>query len=149
MDRRDDPYFDREETIDGVHKLFYKEMGPFTTDINVEEVNEVISVSEGGITWVTAESSDEGPHRRSNAFRKWVLPLLPPHLALSFGQPILFGFSNSSDGRRKQGGHQRVSLFLVGMRGKCSAKTHGCPSVFSCGFTEEVPSADDTDRAVL
>ena len=134
-DRRDDPYFDREETIDGVPNLFYKEMGPFTTDVTVEEVNEVISVSEGGITWVTAEN--EGPHRRSNAFRKWILPLLPPHLALAFDQPILFGFSNSSDGRKKQGGRQRLSPFLVGMRGKCSAKIHGCPSVFACGFTEK------------
>lgn len=137
--RHDDPYFDREETIDGVPRLIYKPMGPFTIDVSVEEVKQVISVSEGGLTWVTAaEGKEEDPHHRSNAFRKWIFPQVPPHLALAFDQPILFAFSREeSHTTRKQAGRRRLFPFMVGMKGKCSAKIHGCPSVFACGFTEE------------
>jgi hypothetical protein len=52
MSRHDDPFFDCEETVDRIPRLIYKPMGPFTTDVSVEEVKQVISVSEGGLTWV-------------------------------------------------------------------------------------------------
>jgi hypothetical protein len=97
MDKHDDPFFDHEESVHCVAKLIYKEMGPFTTEVSVEELNLIVSERESGLSWVTAEGDNVDPHRRSNAFRKWILPLVPPHLALAFDQPILFGFSKKSD----------------------------------------------------
>jgi hypothetical protein len=107
-DKQDDPLFDREESVNGVATLIYKEMGPFTTEVSVEELNLIVSVRESGLSWVTAEGDNVDPHRRSNAFRKWILPLVPPHFALAFDQPILFGFSKKSDdgGPIKQSGRR-------------------------------------------
>jgi hypothetical protein len=96
MDKDDDAFFDREETVNGVATFIYKPVGPFTTDVSVEEVKRVVSVSESGLRWVTAEGSDEDPHRRANTFRKWILPLFPPHLAIACDQPILFALSENS-----------------------------------------------------
>jgi hypothetical protein len=123
MDKDDDAFFDREETVNGVATCIYKPVRPFTTDVSVEEVKRVVSVSESGLRWVTAEGSDEDPHRRANTFRKWILPLVPPHLAIAFDQPILFALSENSGGQKKRGGRRRSYPFSVGMKGNCSALT--------------------------
>jgi hypothetical protein len=61
MDKVDDAFSDCEETVNCVAKFFYKPVGPFTTDVSVEEVKPVVSVSELGLRWVTAKGSDEDP----------------------------------------------------------------------------------------
>ena len=151
-DQTDNPYFSREEILDGVASFIYKPIGPFKTDVPVAEVKKLISVSEVGPAWKGGDTK-EGPHERANFFRKYVLPLIPVHVALAFHQPMLFQFSSKkkTSGRRRQ-----YEAILVGMKGHCSAKIHGCPTTFGCGFTEKSintllndPSAESIELSVF
>jgi hypothetical protein len=115
----------------------YKSMGPFTATLPVAEVKTLVDILDDGPQWKT-----EVGHHRSNTFWKHVLPLLPPHVALAFDQPLLFQFShepaaNATNKKQPIAGRHRHYPFLVGIKGKCSAQADGCPTTFACGFTEE------------
>jgi hypothetical protein len=64
-------------------------MGPFTATLPVAEVKMLVDILDDGPQWKT-----EVGHHQSNTFWKHVLPLLPPHVALAFDQPLLFQFSH-------------------------------------------------------
>jgi hypothetical protein len=53
------------------------------TDVCVEEVMKLINVMIDGPQW--KEKGDD-PHLRSRLFWQWVVPIIPPHLALAFDQ---------------------------------------------------------------
>jgi hypothetical protein len=128
-DRNEDLNFDHEETIDGSPRLVYKPMGPFMTDVCVEEVMKLINVTIDGPQW--KEKGDD-PHLRSRLFRQWVVPIIPPHLALAFDQPILFPFAkeidDSGEPRKMSRGRKRSHPLIVGLKGTCAAKAYGCPT---------------------
>jgi hypothetical protein len=65
QDRNEDLNFDHEETINGSPRLVYKPMGPFMTDVCVEEVMKLIHVTIDGPQW---KEKGDNPHLGSRLF---------------------------------------------------------------------------------
>jgi len=59
---RDNPHFNREETVNGLTVYMYNPMGPFTVDFPVTEIDTLISVSHDGPVW---NDNDNAHHRAS------------------------------------------------------------------------------------
>lgn len=125
--KQTDPYFNQEvEGENGETMNLYKELGTFTRDVSIENVQKFITVLENGPCWTVLVSE------RTNYFRTLLLSICPPHFAPAFDQSFHLRFTEFKKDKR---GRKRSNQLVIGMSGYCSSKT--CPTTFVCGFTEE------------
>jgi len=129
-----DPNFRCEDIVGGVTCNIYKPVSSISVSVPVDEVQNLISISELRPSW-TSDSSAR--NQRSNTFRKWFIPATPPHLSLTFDQPFDMEFLVQPDGSTKKPRRARTHPFAIRLKGYCSARKDGCPTVFVCGFSEQ------------
>ena len=106
----------------GVEWVIYKPVGPFSVEVPVEDVKQILELSQQGPVWKRSDNSARA-HERSQKFHRWMTSIVPTHLQLAFDQPFQLPFPEE---KKRACGRRRKHNFLIGYGGYCCAKSDGC-----------------------
>lgn len=131
-------YYDCDVTLDdGIVHHKFKPVPPFTIHVPTETVQKIIEVNETKASW--KKQSGGRRNETSDIFRNWMLPHLPPHIALTFNRQVEFLFmEDSTVSKKRKGPKRKPGSIAIGYNEMyCTARSMGCPTTLTVGFTDE------------